>query len=428
MEVRSARQHCLPLPPTCRSLCRRVALLAGVLFLLLTGTSLPVQAQSPEYQPIGVRWGSVLVFPVIKVREAYNDNIFREDVDVTDSFVTQVLPSFVAVTDWEEGEILLQSAAQLGFYESSPADDYFDAFASIDASYNVSPSTWFYAEDVGFWHLHEARGSDEVPLSAAEPTIYDKWGATVGGVYKPSVFGVNLSASYYDYIYDETAAIGGAAPIDGGPRDYQNYSGSLKVGYDIQPGYEAFVRGIYSVENYDEAINAGGFNRDSDEYTVLLGMAYNPSPLIEATVDAGYFYREYDDPTLGTISGPAFNLEAVWSVTPLMTIGLLGHTKVEETTDAASAGKLVYGSQVAVAHELLPNLVLDGNLAYDYISYDGGTSDRVDNDIIAGLGGTYWMAQHMFVGANYELRYRSSSLSGFDYTQNVYMITVGAQW
>ena len=90
MEVNSARQHGLPLGLISASVGRRVVLLAGAFLLLFTGASLPVEAQSPEYQPIGVRWGSVLVFPVVKVREAYNDNIFQIRLS---HFVEQAVPS-----------------------------------------------------------------------------------------------------------------------------------------------------------------------------------------------------------------------------------------------------------------------------------------------------------------------------------------------
>ena len=114
-------------------LLRWATYMAGACLLVLMFGHKPVQAQAIEYQPIGIRTGSILLFPVVQVREGYNDNIFREDINETDSFVTEIMPSLVAITDWEEAEILVESGAQFGVYAASPDDNYIDAFVSADA-------------------------------------------------------------------------------------------------------------------------------------------------------------------------------------------------------------------------------------------------------------------------------------------------------
>lgn len=407
---------------------RTFTLAAVALATWLLACPSSAHAQALDYQPIGVRTGSVLLFPVLKLEESFDDNIFKEESGARSSFITNFQPSLIGVTDWETAEIELEAAADYGHYHSSSADDYLDYRTSVNFSYYSTPSTTLFGKELGFAHLHEARGDDDVPLNAAEPTEFNRWGGLIGMLYKPAFVGLELTGSYHGHHYDDTTTIGGGAPIPGSPRDYSSYVGSVKVGYDIQPGYETFVRGTYTIEAYDQSINAGGFDRSSNEYRVDVGMAYEVTRLLRLEASAGYLDRGYDDPALDNIRGPSFNLDAQWSVTPLTTIGLLGYTRVEETISNTAAGKLVYGGDFTLTHELLPNLVLKGNLGYDNISYDGNVSNRRDNDFEAGLSATYWMAQIFFVGAGYEFSHRASNQPGLSYSQNVYTLTLGAQW
>lgn len=115
-------------------------------------------------------------------------------------------------------------------------------------------------------------------------------------------------------------------------------------------------------------------------------------------------------------------------MTALTTVGFTAFSEVRETTSTTASGKLARGAALTVDHELLRNLVFDAELAYVNLDYQGGGGNRNDDDFHAGLGATYFIGRNFYTGASYRFNMRESNASGEDYTQNVFMLNLGARF
>lgn len=396
-------------------------------YLAMLPPSSQALAQSEEYQPLGARIGGFLLYPKVEVQEEYNDNIFTTNKNEVDSWITRILPSAVLQSNWNNHALSFEVGGDIGFYSHDSDDDYIDFQALIDGRLDVTRATEIYVEDVGFERLHEDRGSDEIPGAAAEVWQYDRYGGDGGVRWKPNRLGVEVFGGFHHLDYKSLDLVGGGS-TSGDPRDRNEMQAGLQVGYDFSPGYFAYVETTYDKVDYDAAVNTGGFNRDSDGYRGEVGLLFEATPLVTFDVSAGYVYRDYESNALKDVDGFSLRGEGTWFVTPLTTVGLSLYSAVEETTSTTAAGKLVRGGQVTVDHELLRNLVLDASLGYANTEYEGGSSNRTDNDFRGSLGATYFMNRNFYAGAEYNHTTRDSSASGQDYSQNVFMIRVGAQF
>lgn len=383
-------------------------------------------AQSQEYRPLGARAGGFIVKPNLELAGEYNSNIFREADDETSDFITILTPSVVLASDWSRHSLSLDIGLEAGVHADSDDDDYIDGWATFDAELDATRATQIFVSNVGYERAHEARGADDAPADADEPTVFTRLGGLVGVRHKPNRFGVEATARATNVDYEDTELFGGGT-LDGALRDRNEYELALRAGYDIHADYEAFLKGVYEIVDYDKELNTGGFDRDSDGYRVYGGVAFEPSPLTRADVGLGYQTRDYDDLQLETVDGVFGSMDATWLATPLTTFTLGLSSRIEETTAADAAGKLRYEVTFGVEHELLRNVVLNGAAGYGRQDFDGAASDRQDDDISLDLGARYWLNRNFYAGAAYEFDFRDSSASGEGYTVHQLGVTLGAQ-
>lgn len=401
-----------------------IPLISVILFSLLAVTA---HAQPEDYKPVGGRIGSFIAYPVLEIDGVYNDNLYREDSGRDSGWITRIRPTLAIQSDWNRHGIRLELGSEAGFHTHDSDDDYFDFVGRIDGDIDVTHAARIYFEDVGYENLHENRGTDDVPMFAAEPIDYDRAGGRVGFTYQPNRFGIDLNGGFYRFDYDDVPMVGGGT-INNDDRDRDSYDVVLTLSYEIQPGYEAYVRGGYIVHEYDSAVDDSGLDRDSDGYRIEAGLAFEASPLLRFDIAAGYIYEDYDDSMLDSVDGLSLRGEATWFATELTTVALALTSEVQQTIDPGAAGRLVNGVELTVDHELMRNVIIDANLGYARLDYQGGMTDRTDHDFTAGIGANYWLNRNFYAGLSYDFLNRSSDASNEDFSNNIFLITLGSQF
>lgn len=384
-------------------------------------------AQSQEYKPVGARVGGFVLKPQIELSGVYDSNIFLEEAGESSDFISIIEPVLRFDSDWNRHSLGGEAGVEGGFYADSNDDDYVDFWLLGRGEADVTRATQLFADRVGVQQEHEARGSDDVIFSAAEPVVYHRYGGIFGARHKPNRASVEAEASLFNFDYSDTDLIGGGE-LSGAPRDRNEYEFGLRFGYDIQPDYEAFLKSVYMIRDYDLDVNAGGFDRDSEGYQFFGGVEFEPSPLVRASVGLGYMEQDYDDPSLGSVDGPLGAIDATWFATPLTTLFLSLSSDIEETTSPRAAGRRSYDLTLNMEHELLRNLVLTGGAGAGRRSYEGGGSDRVDDDLLLDLGAQYWLNRNIYARADYEFEQRNSNTAGFDYVDHKLGLTLGGQF
>lgn len=374
----------------------------------------------PGYDAVGVRAGSFLILPKLDVSEQYNDNIYATESGATSDFITNVSPSVNIKSLWSRHSLNLRAALSQYWYNSHSSENRLDWNVGADGRLDVLRDTYLTA-DVGYQQAHEDRGSPNSETSAAEPTEYDLFEGSLGLHQRFNRVTASLTGTYDNYDYKDVPTNSGTV-IDEDARDRKEYLGALRLGYDVSPDTNVYVEGSLNKRDYNQTATV---DRSSQGYAAVIGSEFKLSQLAEGRIYVGYQEQNYDAARFSSNGGLAYGAKVNWFVTPLTTIRFSAASAIDESIDPLASGYKAQQVGLGIDHELLRNLVLSGDIAYE--NDDFGDISRKDDVTSAVLGATYLLNNFFAVGLNYGIVDRSSSISGADYTQNRVGITIRGQ-
>ncbi len=375
----------------------------------------------PEYDPLGVRLGGFFLYPQAEITEFYRDNIFYRDGNEESDFVTVLSPKLLLKSNWNNHALNFFAGADVGRHLDNTDENYedwqagFDGRVDIDRSFNVTGG-FQYAEK------HENRSSPTSQTGAAEPVVYSEYGPSVAVSKRFNRLSMRLGGDLTVLDFDDTITNNGAH-LEQDTRDRMETEESFRLGYEIVPQYEAFVRGSVNQREYDDA---GATNRDSQGWEGRAGVALDLGGLMFGNVFVGYMSQDFDDPTLKTIDGASFGGDLTWNPTQLTTAKFLVQRTIEETTLGGAAGSLSTLMRAGVDHELLRNVILSANAEYENSDYEG--ISREDDIIALGAGGDYLLNRYLRLRLSYTYETRDSTAANADYDTNTIFLRLLTQY
>jgi hypothetical protein len=382
----------------------------------------------PELEPLGIRLGTFVAFPSVAVREEYNDNIFATDTNEVDDFVTHVLPGVRIVSDWNNHELRFDADADVGRYNDNDREDFEDYTVRASGRLDVLRSTSI-SGSAAYRARHEQRSSPD-DVAGIEPTLYDVQSANISGRHQFNRLNVTLGAGIDRYDFDDVATSTGAI-INNDDRDRDTLNTSLRLGYELVPEYEAFLRGTYNVTDYDANLDDTGVNRDSDGYEFVAGIELDFGGLTFGDFFAGYRAQEYDSAVLKDSSGPVIGADVTWNASPLTTlIGTVSREIRESTQQDASgnnaSGRFFTTLGMSAQHELLRNLLLGLDASVSEDDFQG--ISRTDDIYRIGLNATYLVHRSVTLSGGYNYLVRDSSVAAADFVENSFFVQVRLQY
>ncbi len=172
--------------------------------------------------------------------------------------------------------------------------------------------------------------------------------------------------------------------------------------------------------------------RDSTGYRIDGGARLDLTGVTYMEFYAGWLEQDFQAAQFSSIGGIDYGTTIVWNFTTLDTLKL-GTTRTVNSADAEVAGTalspgyLASIESVSIDHELLRNLLLNGNLSFEGDSWKG--INRNDEIYGIGIGAKYLMNRNLYLGASYTFQRRDSSgaAAGVPYTQNILMLRLSTQ-
>lgn len=385
----------------------------------------------PDLDPLGIRAAGFLLYPKLAVAEQYDDNIFSTDTDEEDDFITIVSPSIQLRSNWRNHALNFFATADIGLYAENNDEDYEDFTVGADGRVDIVRDSFVKAA-ISFSELHEDRGSPDDPGAgvALEPTEFSVLFPQVGVFHRFGRFNLNVDGTLRRFDFDDVPCTGPAPCVAGivnnDDRDRNEWEATARLGYEIVPHYEAFIRASYNVREYDDAVDDVLLDRDSDGYEVVAGTAIEFTGVTFGNVFVGFRSQDPDDPSLPTIDGVGFGGQIIWNVTGLTTVKGFVKRTVEETTQPDAAGFFATRVGASVDHELLRNLLVGAEASFTNSAYEG--IDRDDDDIRFGVYGRYILNRHLYLSARYNHSERDSDAAGADFDKNVFMVRLATQF
>jgi len=284
-------------------------------------------------------------------------------------------------SNWNRHSLNLKFDSDLTQYATQGnQNNYEDLFTRLDGRLDVVRDSYL---DTGFAYnsVHEDRGSPD-QINGKTPTFYDTKAIDAFYTHKLNRVSVKggLDTIRYDY-QDVLTSLN--TPLLMSTRNHWEYAPSIRLGYEIQPEYEAFVKFVYKEADYDTLTRSSGagiaYNRNSTGYNALGGLAFDLTDLVTGDMSVGYLQRSYVDSRLPDISGINGFVNLKWRPTALTTVnGKFSHD-ILETTQEGVAGTLASSISLGAEHELMRNVVLSAGGSFTNNDYQGFIAPNLEN-------------------------------------------------
>src|SRR5215471_12685901 len=158
----------------------------------------------PDYDPLGIRWGSFIIHPSLSVAGTYDSNVFATpDVPATrvksDFFVTES-PSLSIGSDWNQDAISLSMSGGFKQYASLSTENVNNFQTEASGRYDISNGEYLAADAI-YQLLHEDRQSPNAVTTAKNPIEYKVMGADLIYVHQKGRLGLRVdnTLTAYDF-------------------------------------------------------------------------------------------------------------------------------------------------------------------------------------------------------------------------------------
>lgn len=385
----------------------------------------------PDYSAKGIRVGVFEIRPTLELGSDWNDNIYNTQTNAVSALVTHIKPSVQVASNWNNHSVDLSVTSDIQNYLGYSREDRQIINVNLNGRLDVLRNSFAYAR-FNYLNSPEPRGTPTSPTNALTPTGSQTLTGEAGydhNIYRIRFHADNIAAHqrYADGITQQGDII-----LNNQNRSRLSNISTIRVGYEIRPSYEAFIKGSYNFINYDFKFDDNGYQRSSKGYKVVAGLALELSSKLTGDARIGYQEQIYDDPRLQTIAGLAGGITLKWAPTGLTTITTDLTRTINETTLIGASGYLATAFTTRIDHELLRNLILSADVGYTFNQYRGGNEPnppRIENVYSASFNAKYMPNRNFYVDAGYRYNSRTvQNVSNSNYNNNVLYLSVGMQF
>jgi hypothetical protein len=379
---------------------------------------IPVMSRPrPEYDPLGVRVGTFVLYPKMELSATYDDNVYRtQNALVDDTFIT-ISPTFRLESQWSRHMLEVYGGLNDYQYTSQTSLDVADWNLGADGRYDVSGAASLFANG-SIAEQHESLSSPNVVGFQKTPTRFYDGHAEFNASYQPNRLGFSAEGAFDRFYYLNTPLFGGGLQ-NNKDRNFNEYQASAKAYYDFSPGYSGFLRVAYDSRDFEQYLDRTGVHRSSIGYRVDGGVDLQISHLVDGELYVGYLTQKFTAP-LRDVDGVDFSARLNWLATPLLTVHL---NAARILTQVILAGASVSDDKsvgISADYELLRNVILQAHATYVDSTYPGIT--RHDESPDLGFGAKYFLNRNLSVDFKYDYSERATNLVGARFQDHQVMI------
>lgn len=375
----------------------------------------------PEYDPLGIRLGSFVVRPSLRLEAAIDDNVTSSGVRQESDVIFRTVAQVDARSDW--GRHGLNGVAFIDDrrYLENPNESYLNWRAQGTGRYDI---TRFQHVDLtlGAARIHQER-DDPDDFGTVKPIGIDERFAGAGYFVRHNRLSLRFDGLLNQLRYDDAevrnTATGGISTTNQAFRDRDLYLLSAVGSYELGPLRRLLVVGRTNVRDYVSEAGTS-FTRDSKGFELLGGIDADYDGVFSYRLLLGYLRQEYDAPNLPTASAPTGEAQLLWNPTTLTTVTFRAERRVEETIRNNASSYLRTIGTVRVDHEYSRNIILDASVIYRLDEFEGISRD--DKTAFFSLGATWLVNQNVRLGASYTRTQGDRGGGQPDYDRNVFLL------
>lgn len=424
-------------PPHRRAARRGVALAglaAGTLAMALSGLAMAQFAPDddargvnvrnrprPETDPQGVRAGSFIVHPTLRLDSSFDDNILANGTRRESDFFQRTTGTLDVRSDWGRHGLRGIAVVDDRRYLENPDENYLDWRAQGTGRYDITRSS--HADlTVGAARVHQER-DDPDDFGNVSPIGIDERFIRAGYFVRGNRLGFRLDATFNTLRHDDAEVVSNGVVTTQSQafRNRDLYELTAVAAYEVAPLRRVLVVARANKRDYvDETGAPGTFTRDSKGGQLLAGVDADYNGIFSYRLLAGYLYQEYEATNLPNASAPTGEALLLWNVTTLTTVGFRAERRVQETIRTNASSYLRTIGTLSVDHEYARNILLNASATYRLDEFEG--TSREDKTGIFAVGASYLLNRNVRLGAIYTFTTADRGGGQPDYERNVFLL------
>ena len=385
---------------------------------------LPIAAGDP-YAALGLRTGSFLLYPAIELSTGYDTNPGHVPGGAASPLFV-IAPELQVRSDWDRHSL---TANIVGTYTDYTNDAFSPSLnrpyfnSTIDGRIDVLRDTQVLLENRVLVSTDNP-GSPNLVAGLAKLPIFTTVGGTLGLAQEFNRFQIIVKGTFDRSVYDNSLLTDGES-VTNGDRDFNQYGGTARFGYELNPGFKPFVEIDADGRIHDEQFDRNGLQRDSTGLAGKAGAAIDLFGSLTGEMAFGYMERTYKDPTLPNIAGVIADGSLIWQATPLTTAKLTAASTVNESIVAGTSGSFSRDVNLQVDHSFLWRLIGTAQAGYGRDQYVG--LGRTDNRYFVSTGLTYKVSREVQLKGTLRQDWLTSNVTGVAYAATSFLAGVRLQ-
>ncbi len=399
------------------------------------------------YAPLGVRAGAFNLFPAVELIGGYSSNP-GQSAGGQGAATYTVAPELQVQSNWSRHEL---KADLRGSYTGYSPDEtptlsrpYFNG--KVDGRIDATQDTHIDL-DTRLLVSTDNPGSPNLQAGIAKLPEFATFGGSGGVTHQFDRFELGIKGDVERTAYQDSTLTDGTISSNA-DRNYNQYTGTLRGGYELMPGVKPFVEVSTDSRTHDIATDVNGFQRDSTGLSGKVGSSFELVHRLTGEIAVGYERRDYVDPRFDTLSALIGNASLVWTATALTTVKLSASSVVGESTIPGVSGVLSRDVGLQIDHELRRWLIATAKFGFGVDAYKGGTDtstgaaaisdsvismpgettpDRQDLRYEIGFGLTYKLSREVQIKGEVRHNWLHSNVAGSDYTSDIFLLGLRLQ-
>lgn len=398
------------------------------------------------YAPLGVHAGAFTLFPAVELIGGYNTNPQQVSGGPGATLYT-IAPELLAQSNWSRHELKAELRGSYTGYspDSTPtlSRPYFNG--KVDGRIDVTKTTRIDL-DARALVSTDNPSSPNLQAGIAKLPIFTTAGGTLGLGQRFNRLDISVKGDAERTVYQQSKLTDGTTASND-DRNYTQYTGTLRGGYELLPGMTPFVEFSDDTRRHDLETDFSGYQRDSTGLTGKAGSTFEMSRLLTGEVALGYTRRNYEDPRLEQLKGVIGNASLLWTANALTNVKLTASSTVAESTIEGVSGVLSRDIGLQVDHSFRRWLIGSVKLGFGMDSYKGSTislgdpplcdcvvttpggtsADRIDQRYYAGLGLTYKLNRSAQIKGEVREDWLRSNITSNNYSATTFLLGLRLQ-
>jgi hypothetical protein len=388
---------------------------------IITGVDLRRRVEEDPYAPLGIRFGTFTYYPSVTSSAGYTTNAAAK-AGGEPSPVLAIAPEAVLKSNWARHAATF---AMRGAYETFPgggAPNQPTAEILATGRLDLADRRTVDLEG-GYNYSRQSISDPDFPAGAITPPAVHDGHASIAlnrGA-GPGVF--TLAGRAERTVYEDAHTP--TKTIDQSDRDNNQFSGLLRLGYEITPAITPFIEGELSERLFDQRIDDKGRARSGHGAALRAGFAFDDAPVLSGEIALGARRENFDDKALATLHALTVDGSLIWSPAELVSVTTNLATSINPTTDPASSGSVVYDGTVDLAYAYRRNVTFDWTAGVRNARSQG--TGQTDWTYRFGVATVWKINRNLQLSSGYVHEWLDSNLAGRDYASDTLRVDLRLQ-